>query len=599
MRQIINRDPVQAHRAISMKAATRSLEEMLELIPCEDAEQVSTFQGQVYMPESFLEKYLLPTMQIRKYLENEEETSESGPTLPGGIETAAMMYSMFNQTNVAGDAESNRKLRALIAHAVEQTPQLIDQIGQNIRSKTRSLELYVSQLREVAQRPPLRTLYGMSTEDIADKNRLINDVLTHFESQLSRDYTAYERERQKNVLIAKLNYDQQSHILDVNNHDYMKISNQRQEIIEKTSGLGVQIKVSQIKDTLIALQEELAQQCQSLNQVLGPLDTTRVMETLAKLRDALKDATYQNAHLVIANNELTLENSFMTPNQKREIQRIKAEQSPLYMNQRVTPHYIENSAVGINIFKTAVNTLPPWTTFLSTEDILKEVDEVLRTKGNKIELNTQLATILPITRGKGKRTGDTHLRPGDTKYPRLDTQVGSSSEPPTVTQGNHSYKPDLSGMSKGQQKGYYSTKGNGKSKPYLGSRYAPSNVPTLNSGTKLEFYFIRDLEHPGTATCSYNTVAYKLPTANRFMHEPLTALPPIKWLQPQMDVPPGTINQGHKEIYRHALECMRQAIQSPLNRVIQDRDTRFRRSLRTSTRPAQACDQVCTTCRVT
>jgi hypothetical protein len=55
MRQIIIRDPVQAHRAISMKAATRSLEEMLESIPCEDAdEQVSTFQGQVYMPESFL-----------------------------------------------------------------------------------------------------------------------------------------------------------------------------------------------------------------------------------------------------------------------------------------------------------------------------------------------------------------------------------------------------------------------------------------------------------------------------------------------------------------------------------------------------------------
>ena len=141
MRQIINRDPVQSRRAISMKAATRSLEEMLEEIPLEDAEQVSTFQGQVYMPESFLEKYLLPTMQLRKCLENEAAPSESDQTLPGGIETA-MMHSMFNQTKVVGDAESNRKLRALIAHAEEQTPQLVDQIGQNIRSKTRSLEIY-------------------------------------------------------------------------------------------------------------------------------------------------------------------------------------------------------------------------------------------------------------------------------------------------------------------------------------------------------------------------------------------------------------------------------------------------------------------------
>ncbi len=136
MRQIINRDPVQSRRAISMKAATRSLEEMLEEIPLEDAEQVSTFQGQVYMPESFLEKYLLPTMQLRKCLENEAAPSESDQTLPGGIKTA-MMYSMFNQTKLVGDAESNRKLRALIAHAEEQTPQLVDQIGQNIRGKTR------------------------------------------------------------------------------------------------------------------------------------------------------------------------------------------------------------------------------------------------------------------------------------------------------------------------------------------------------------------------------------------------------------------------------------------------------------------------------
>jgi hypothetical protein len=39
------------------------------------------------------------------------------------------------------------------------------------------------------------------------------------------------------------------------------------------------------------------------------------METITRLRDALKDATFQNAYLVLKNNELTLENSFMTPTQ--------------------------------------------------------------------------------------------------------------------------------------------------------------------------------------------------------------------------------------------------------------------------------------------
>jgi hypothetical protein len=55
----------------------------------------------------------------------------------------------------------------------------------------------------------------------------------------------------------------------------------------------------------------------------------------------LQDATYQNAYLVMNNNELTLENSFMTPVQKSTIKKIKAEQSRHYTQQRVNPHYIE------------------------------------------------------------------------------------------------------------------------------------------------------------------------------------------------------------------------------------------------------------------
>jgi hypothetical protein len=86
-------------------------------------------------------------------------------------------------------------------------------------------------------------------------------------------------------------------------------------------GLDVQLKVSQIKDTLKELQGNLAQQCQELTQVLSPLDTPTIMETLVKLRDALKDATFQNAYLVMQNNELYLYNSFMTPAQKAAIKK--------------------------------------------------------------------------------------------------------------------------------------------------------------------------------------------------------------------------------------------------------------------------------------
>jgi hypothetical protein len=156
----------------------------------------------------------------------------------------------------------------------------------------------------------------MEQKDVTEKNQLISvsGVLSNFEQQFKRDYNkAYERERHQNALIAKLNYEQQLHILDVN-CDYVKLSNQRQKIVDKTAGLDVQVKVPQIKDTLKSLQEDLAQQCRNFTEVLGPFDTTTVMETLVRLRvDALRDATYQNAYLVMNNNEPSLENSFMTP----------------------------------------------------------------------------------------------------------------------------------------------------------------------------------------------------------------------------------------------------------------------------------------------
>ena len=95
LRQLICRDAVQTHKPISMQASSRSLTEILQLIPEEDVGQVSEFQGQVYMPQHFLEKYLLPTMQLRRTLDQEgEDIDEEFDSLPGGQETA-MMYSIF------------------------------------------------------------------------------------------------------------------------------------------------------------------------------------------------------------------------------------------------------------------------------------------------------------------------------------------------------------------------------------------------------------------------------------------------------------------------------------------------------------------------
>ena len=608
MRMKVYADPEQSYKYITMKPPNRSLAEILQLVPFEDAAQISEFQGLVYMPQQFLEKYLLPTMQIRKLLETENIPDQGKQPLPGGPETA-IMYSLYRQSTACRSTEMDNKLRSLIAHSVTDTVHLVEEITEDRKAKEKSLETYVSQLREVTTVPTVQTICRMTPQDVTEKNQLISKVLSNFEQQLKRDYQAYEQERHQNVLIAKLNYEQQLHILDCNKQ-YLELSNQRQQIVHKTTGLDVQGKVAAIKDSLKSLQEEMAQQCRDLSAVLGPLDASHLMDTMKGLRDALQDVTYQNAYLVMNNNELTLENSFMTPVQKATIKRIKAEKSRQYVQQRIHPHYIEAYPQGTVMFQPHIDTEIPYTPLTSTENLLNEVDELLTRKLNKRDnlvitpTTTEGSTSDSTAQnapgiGKGKRSGEPRSRdrPNQAKYLKTEgtPEQGSSSVGQGLGSGkgkqwlsltnNNIYVESTDGSpgwyNHGDPKGK-GKKGKGKGKTYAeGHRYngnitgigctTPSNVPSLNTGGHIQFYTLEELENPGNL-CPIKTVPYKTPTANRYMHEPIRTRPPNNWLKTRLDIPETMITENHVQTYMHALECIRKTIQSPYERVIQDRD---------------------------
>jgi hypothetical protein len=177
LRQRISRDNVQTSTTVPMTAPTRSLVEVLSLIPREDAEQIGSYRGQIFMPQYFLEKFMLPTMQLKKILEEEgDQPPEEWGFVPGGPETV-MMYSIFRQSQSQEYSAQSGKLRALIAHSNEQTGDLVCQIREDMIKKTMTLETFVQQLRDVVQLPSARTIYSMTEEDIAEKNRLTDEVL--------------------------------------------------------------------------------------------------------------------------------------------------------------------------------------------------------------------------------------------------------------------------------------------------------------------------------------------------------------------------------------------------------------------------------------
>jgi hypothetical protein len=243
-------------------------------------------------------------------------------------------------------------------------------------------------------------------------------------------------------------------------------------------GLDVQLKVSQIKDTTKEFQGNLAQQYQELTQVLSPLDTTTIMETLVKLRDALKDATYENAYLVMQNNELYRHNSFMTPAQKAAIKKAQAEQTTIYGQQRENPHYI--ITVGQGKVATFKSRMSKSHSAPSTDEILREVDEVIKNKGKRAAPTAQLST--PVTtRGKGKKSLEDFPRPGNTKHPRTQASESSGKEekPPDGPIGTKTFRNALLNNThdgpyygQSQNKGTFKGKGKrGKPPNNMGSRY--------------------------------------------------------------------------------------------------------------------------------
>jgi hypothetical protein len=74
--------------------------------------------------------------------------------------------------------------------------------------------------------------------------------------------------------------------------------------------------------------------------LLTPVDVTKIMDTMNKLREALLELATRNADLVRRNNRLTIELSFMPPQVHDKIMQAKNSHSKIYFDQRTDPHYL-------------------------------------------------------------------------------------------------------------------------------------------------------------------------------------------------------------------------------------------------------------------
>ncbi len=93
--------------------------------------------------------------------------------LPGGIETA-MLYSIFDQSvmdlnrPLSGNFAENKAIRAMVAHAKDDSMKHLSLSKERIHGQTKGL---LAALRETAQIPSANVLWEMTEDDIDSRKR--------------------------------------------------------------------------------------------------------------------------------------------------------------------------------------------------------------------------------------------------------------------------------------------------------------------------------------------------------------------------------------------------------------------------------------------
>jgi hypothetical protein len=174
------------------------------------------------------------------------------------------------------------------------------------------------------------------------------------------------------------------------NDKYLRLLEERKNLVD-VSDKPVFDSVDLINESIATLQKRMLEVQKTLNQrhdtmsqLLTPIDTVKIMDTMRKLKEALCEVTVRNAKLARRNNQLTIELSFMPAKMHDMIMQAKRSHSNIYSNQRTNPHYLVPEKPIEFAFERAdpndkrLSLLQRCATYYSVSDLLDETSDLTR-----------------------------------------------------------------------------------------------------------------------------------------------------------------------------------------------------------------------------
>ena len=381
LRNVLLSEPIINYYTSPLAMEEMSVEDIMSEIPTEDLLQVGTIRDRIFMPVSFAQKYMLPTIKVQKALKLHADNN-----LPGGVETA-MLFSIFDQSvmdlnrPVSNNLAENAALRAMVTHTRDDSAHQISQMKEGTRGLTKGLVSALQQLNKATQLPPDHELWNMKESEIEIRRETIAEAIAQYENHIKRDHANMQLLREQTTLMAHLNWEQQVHICDLNER-YLRLVEERNQIAQ-LSDKPIYDSVDIIVNTMKTLRESLKQRLEKMSNIMTPVDMTKIMTSMTKLKSALSEVTTRNAQLAMRNNELIHELSFMPPAMREKIVQAKNGHSRFFSEQRTNPHYLVPEKKTEFIFEPAdtndpiVSKLQNCATVFSVQDLLNETNDVM------------------------------------------------------------------------------------------------------------------------------------------------------------------------------------------------------------------------------
>ena len=298
------------------------------------------------------------------------------------------------------------------------------------RNLAKGLTSTLQKLKQVAQLPNEQVLLSWEDGDIGLYHEEIAEAIAQYESHVRRDHANMILLREQNAILARLVWEQQIQICDLNER-YLHVAEENTKLVQ-TEDATILDGMIAITSDMMNLRDTLMQRQQKLDEISSPIELSKIATTINKLKSALLDIDVTNTSLVKKINSLVLELSFMPEGMREKIRGAPVKRE----NQRADPHYLVPDGNKF-VFQRAnpsdpiVAELQTGSHYRSVDHLLREADDVMNIiNGTQSDANqgmniqgasftappiapdAQNTTTVGEQRGANKRTHGTMAAPG-------------------------------------------------------------------------------------------------------------------------------------------------------------------------------------------